>query len=45
MIARCVHKHTPQAQLEREEFKHFLSTKNDVSLNELINIDAMIPHI
>ena len=45
MIARCVHNHTPQAQLEREEFKHFLTTKKDVSLNELINIDAMIPQI
>ena len=45
MIARCVHNHTPQAQLERKEFKQFLTTKKDVSLNELINIDAMIPHI
>jgi hypothetical protein len=45
MIARCVHNHTPQAQLEREEFKKFVSSKKDVSLNELINIDAMIPHI
>ena len=23
MIARCVHNHTPQAQLERSEFKNF----------------------
>jgi len=45
MIARCVHNHTPQAQLEREEFKKFVSSKKDISLNELINIDAMIPHI
>jgi len=45
MIARCVHNHTPQAQLEREEFKQFLSTKKDVSLEYLVNIDAMIPHI
>ena len=45
MIARCVHNHTPQAQLEREEFKQFLSTKKDVSLDFLVNIDAMIPHI
>ena len=45
MISRCVHNHTPQAQLERKEFKQFLTTKKDVSLNELINIDAMIPHI
>ena len=45
MIARCVHNHTPHAQLEREEFKPFLTTKNEVSLEHLVNIDAMIPHI
>ena len=45
MIARCVHNHTPHAQLEREEFKPFLTTKNEVSLDHLVNIDAMIPHI
>jgi hypothetical protein len=45
MIARCVHNHTPHAQLEREEFKKFLTTKKDVSLEHLVNIDAMIPHI
>jgi len=45
MIARCVHNHTPHSQLEREEFKQFLSTKKDVSLEHLVNIDAMIPHI
>ena len=45
MIARCVHNHTPQSQLEREEFNKFVSSKKDVSLNELINIDAMIPHV
>jgi hypothetical protein len=45
MIARCVHNHTPHAQLEREEFKQFLSTKKDISLEHLVNIDAMIPHV
>jgi hypothetical protein len=45
MIARCVHNHTPQAQLEREEFKQFLTTKKDISTENLVNIDAMIPHI
>jgi len=45
MIARCVHNHTPQAQLEREEFKKFLTMKKDVSLEHLVNIDAMIPHV
>ena len=44
MIARCVHNHTPQAQLEREEFKQFLTTKKDISTENLVNIDAMIPH-
>ena len=28
MIARCVHNHTPQAQLERPEFKAFLYDGN-----------------
>ena len=45
MIARCVHNHTPHAQLEREEFKQFLSTKKDISLEHVVNIDAMIPHV
>ena len=45
MIARCVHNHTPQGQLEREEFKQFLTTKKDISAENLVNIDAMIPHI
>ena len=45
MIARCVHNHTPQSQLEREEFKQFLTTKKDISTENLVNIDAMIPHI
>jgi len=38
MIARCVHNHTPQAQLERPEFKAFRHFKGDVP-QDLINID------
>lgn len=43
MIARCVHNHTPHAQLERPEFNKYcipfqkLTIKND----EIINIDNM----
>ena len=38
MIARCVHKHTPQKQLERSEFKKYIihkykSEKNHVFMN------------
>jgi len=40
MIARCVHNHTPQAQLERPEFKQFIVTKNKVPADKIvINID------
>jgi len=40
MIARCVHNHTPQAQLERNEFKQFIVTKNKAPSDKtVINID------
>jgi len=39
MIARCVHNHTPQAQLERPEFKSFEYTKKDIP-SEVIDIDS-----
>jgi hypothetical protein len=40
MIARCVHNHTPQAQLERPEFKLFIVTKNKVPADKtIVNID------
>jgi hypothetical protein len=48
MIARHVHKHTPQAQLERSEFKKFaINSKNVSSLsNELvIDIDELPSYI
>ena len=31
MIARCVHNHTPQNQLNRPEFVSFIVTKNMIS--------------
>ena len=40
MIARCVHNHTPQGQLERPEFKKFIVTKNKAPSDKtIINID------
>lgn len=44
MIARCVHKHTPQAQLERPEFKAFEYTKKEIS-SEVIDIDSLPSYI
>lgn len=38
MIARCVHKHTPQAQLDRPEFQAFSEFKGDVP-SDVIDID------
>jgi len=40
MIARYVHNHTPQAQLERKEFASFAVSKNKLSDNvKIMNID------
>lgn len=43
MIARCVHKHTPHAQLERSEFNKYRisSQKLTIKESEVINIDNM----
>lgn len=42
MIARCVHNHTPQAQLDRDEFKKFEINKSDIPNAEpIMNIDEM----
>lgn len=42
MIARCVHNHTPQAQLERKEFDKYSVSVTTVPKNEnVINIDAI----
>jgi hypothetical protein len=46
MIARCVHKHTPVAQLERPEFNKFAIGKNVINKNEqVINIDELPSYI
>jgi len=40
MIARCVHNHTPQRQLDRPEFDSFSVDKNKIPKNEtIVNID------
>lgn len=42
MIARCVHNHTPQAQLERGEFKKLEISKEEIPNTEpIMNIDEM----
>ena len=40
MIARCVHNHTPQAQLDRPEFKAFVVSKEETT-NDIIDIDGV----
>jgi hypothetical protein len=46
MIARCVHNHTPQAQLERPEFDAFSKFNGDIkNVDEIINIDKIPSHI
>jgi hypothetical protein len=46
MIARCVHNHTPQAQLERPEFMAFSKFNEDIkNIDEIINIDKIQCHI
>ena len=39
MIARLVHNHTPEAQLERDEFKKYLISNNDC--DHAMNIDEL----
>lgn len=42
MIARCVHKHTPNSQLERPDFKKYIINKNQIGKGEcILNIDDM----
>ncbi len=42
MIARCVHNHTPQVQLERKEFNKYLISNKNIPKNEvIINIDSL----
>jgi hypothetical protein len=45
MIARFVHNHTPQAQLERPEFDNFKFSGDIKNMNEVINIDLIPSHI
>ena len=46
MISRCVHNHTPVAQLERAEFSKFVCQKNSLAKNEqIINIDDLPSYI
>ena len=50
MIARCVHNHTPNSQLERTEFSKFEITKNafdkgKVKSDDVMNIDELPSYI
>jgi hypothetical protein len=46
MIARCVHNHTPNAQLERPEFSKFVLNRNGLAKGEqIIDIDEMPSYI
>jgi hypothetical protein len=44
MIARCVHNHTPQAQLERPEFNAYSSFKGEVPV-DVVDIDKIPSYI
>jgi hypothetical protein len=42
MIARCVHNHTPNAQLERPEFSKFAISKINLAKGEIVmNMDEL----
>ena len=46
MIARCVHSHTPQAQLERPEFHAYSKFKGEIPTPEqIINIDNIPSYV
>jgi hypothetical protein len=46
MIARCVHNHTPNVQLERPEFSKFAVNKNNITKGEAVmNIDEIPSYI
>ena len=46
MIARCVHNHIPQAQLERPEFDLFSKFNGEIkNMDDVINIDKISSHI
>ncbi len=43
MIARCVHNHTPQAQLDRPEFANYIIDKKKLPKDALIVDIDIIP--
>jgi hypothetical protein len=45
MIARCVHNHTPQAQLNRPEFKSFEINKSPPNIDDIVDIDKMPSYV
>ena len=46
MIARCVHNHTPQAQLERPEFDAFSKFNGKIDkIDDVINIDKIPSYV
>ena len=46
MIARCVHNHTPNAQLDRPEFSKYIINKNGISKGEtIIDIDELPSYV
>jgi hypothetical protein len=46
MIARCVHNHTPNAQLDRPEFSKFIINKNGITKGEFVmNIDELPSYV
>ena len=45
MIARCVHNHTPQAQLERPQFDNFRFSGEIKNIDDVVNIDVISSHI
>ena len=45
MIARCVHNHTPQAQLVRPEFDAYSKFKGEIQKDNLIDIDEIPVYI
>jgi hypothetical protein len=46
MIARCVHNHSPNAQLDRPEFSKFVINKTGLTKGEIVmNIDELPSYV
>ena len=46
MIARCVHRHTPHAQLERDVFQQYIIRAENISEKEnVMNIDSLASYL